>query len=299
MKKVLIAGGSGFVGTRLQEMLLGKGYEVAILTRKKNEQQAAKSFTWDVRRGWIDPQAMQFADVVINLSGAGVADHRWTEAYKQELYDSRILTTRLLVEKMKEVHVQKFICASAIGIYGNQLKHTAIESDAPGSGFLAKLCVDWEQAAMKAVEQGVLTTMIRTGIVLGKNGGFVKESGRFIKKYLGAAFGNGNQIVSWIHLDDLCHMYLEAIVNTDFQGAFNAVSPHPVSNNELTHKLASHLHKPVLLPPVPGFVLRVVMGEMTDSLLADQPVSALKALEHGFVFKFPYVDEALREVTGQ
>lgn len=295
MLKILIAGGSGFVGRQLSQMLIQNGYEVAWLTRGKSTQNQIKTFNWDIKTGFIDTQAIAFADVIVNLAGAGVADKKWTKTYKQELFDSRITATALIAQALQKNthHAKAYIAASAIGIYGNTTSLNANEDDTPATNYLAQLCTDWETSTQSIAKLGIRTATVRVGVVLGLDGGFVKQVSALTNYYLGAALGSGKQYTSWIHLNDLCRMFIWLIEHENLTGIYNGVAPNPVSNKTLTKLLAKQLHKPIILPNAPAFMLNLIFGEMASMLLASQHVSAQKIIATGFNFKFDTAENAL------
>jgi uncharacterized protein (TIGR01777 family) len=292
--KVVISGGSGLVGKRLTTILESMGYEVSHLSRSTGKTQ--KTYLWNPSKGLIDSAVFTENDYIIHLAGAGVADRRWTSAYKKEIYDSRIFSTRLLVSKMgaiKDHTIKKFISASAIGIYGNDVPMPANENTTTANTFLAKVCVDWEQEAIKAQHTGVPTTIIRVGVVLAREGGFIPQISAPIKLFAGTVLGSGKQLLSWIHIDDLCAMFADAIKDDTLTGVFNAVAPAPISHHDITYKMAKLLGKRIILPNTPVFMLKLMLGEMYSMILANQNVSAQKWIDRGFKFTYAHVDEAL------
>lgn len=299
MSKILIAGGSGLVGKRLTALLKQKGHDVAWLSRTRGETNGIKRFEWDLKREYIDKAAFDFADVVINLAGAGVAEHRWTPEYKKEMYDSRILSTRLLVQHIRSLAkpLQAYVAASAIGIYGYNTPKNTTEDAIPDGNYLARLCVDWEAETFPLLQMEIRTAIIRVGVVLAREGGFIKEVSAPVKRFVGAALGTGKQDTSWIHLDDLCNLFIAAVENQAMSGAYNGVAPNPVSNKALTALLAKQLRRPLLLPNVPWMVLRLLFGEMADMLVAGQHISAEKVLATGFKFKFERADAAVQDLV--
>lgn len=299
MSKILVAGGSGLVGRRLTELLIEKGHQVAWLSRTSGETNGVKRYKWDVKQEYIDNAALDNAEVVINLAGAGVAEHRWTPAYKKEMYDSRIMSTRLLVRQLlsRPHQVKAFVNASAIGIYGLNTPLNMAEEAIPGGNFLAKLCVDWEAETFPLLQTTVRTTIIRVGVVLAREGGFIKEVSAPVKRFAGAALGTGKQATSWIHIDDLCNMFIAAAENEAMSGIYNGVAPKPASNKALTGLLAKQLRRPLLLPNVPWFMLRLIVGEMADMLVAGQHISADKVLATGFQFRFENAEKAIQDLV--
>lgn len=299
MKNILIAGGSGLVGSRLTEILTQKGYHVAWLGRSKKAGSQVQTFLWDTDFKTIDTAAFDFADVIINLAGAGVADKRWTPKYKEEIYSSRINATRFLVDCLisRPHHVETFINASATGIYGNNFNEPATEETPSPLTFLAKVCRDWEAEADRLTAEGIRTAMIRTGIVLSENDGFIGKLKTPVLFYAGAALGSGQQLISWIHIDDLCHIYVAAVENSRIRGPYNAVAPVPVTNKQLTWLLAKQLGRPLILPNTPVFFLKLFLGEMAEMLVGSQPVSARKIQDTGFTFRFAQAEEAIKDLV--
>jgi uncharacterized protein len=297
MKKFIISGGSGLVGKRLCELLIQRGDSISLLSRN-NQSHLIKKYVWDIEKSKIDLVWLNETDTIIHLAGAGVADKKWTASYKKEIYDSRINSTKLLFETLKNnPHtVKTIVAASAIGIYGNELKDIVDESSPSANTFLAKVCKDWENEVLKFETIGIRVVILRTGIVLSKTGGFISEISKPIKMLLGSVFGNGKQLMSWIHIDDLCRMYIKAAEDENMSGIFNAVAPNPVSNSEVTKKIAVRLHKLLILPNIPAFVLTLVFGEMAGMLISDQNVSCKKIQTSGFDFKYSFIDSALEDL---
>lgn len=294
--KILITGGSGLIGTRLAEMLIDLGYEVALLSRSGAKHPKYQTFKWDIEKGYIDEAALTYTDYIINLAGASVADGKWTDKRKQEIRDSRIKGTRLLIQLLSQTphHVKGFLSASAIGIYGNSGERlVAEESSAAEHDFLAEVCRDWEKAAEQALALGIRTVIFRIGIVLSTAGGALPQMAKPIKLLAGAPLGSGQQYMSWIHLDDVCRLFIAALEEPKFQGVYNAVAPHPVTNEEFTRTLAEILHKPLTGLKVPAFGIKLMMGEMSEIVLGGSRVSANKVLHTGFTFEYNYLEEAL------
>lgn len=291
---VLIGGGSGLIGTRLTEILLQKGYHVSHLGRKAKgpDRNGVKTFAWDIHKQAIDVDAFEGVTVVINLAGANVNGHRWTESYKQEMRVSRTGSTKLIVDFLnnKPHQVKQFISGSAIGYYGYGSDNQWFrETDPPGNDFMAQLTVEWEKAANQAK---VKVTHLRTGIIISDHDGAIEEMAKPIKLYAGSPLGSGKQIVSWIHLDDHCGIVMHIIEN-NLSGTFNLTAPQPATNEEMTKVLAKRLHKPLWLPNVPGFVLKIVLGEMADAVLNGSKVSSEKIQSTGYKFKYPDIESAL------
>jgi uncharacterized protein (TIGR01777 family) len=298
MNQVLITGASGLIGSRLTEILLQRGVCVAHLGRTKRTGKIP-SFVWDVTKQTIDEEALRGTDVIIHLAGAGVADKRWTPERKKEILDSRLQSTRLLHQSLTKTshQVKVVVAASAIGYYGFGLSDQELtETAPPAQDFLAEVTTQWERAVDEIESLGIRVVKIRIGIVLSNRGGALVEMAKPVRFWVGAPLGTGSQQVSWIHIDDLCEMFLKAATDHTMSGAFNGVAPHPVNNRVLTQAIASALKKPLWLPPVPPFVLKWLVGEMADMVINGSKVSAAKILSVGFEFKFPTIDEALRDL---
>lgn len=293
MSRILITGASGLVGTRLTKVLLERGHEVSHLGRSKKASSSVKSFMWDVNAGTIDPQALQHIDAVIHLAGAGIADERWSKKRKQEILESRTKSTALLVRKINESNnaVQTLVSASAIGYYGMTLRAEEFTEDSqPGTGFLADVVTAWEHEADQVKNKRLVK--IRIGVVLSKNDGALTEIAKPVRVGFGAPLGTGEQYVSWIHLDDLCAMFVKAVEDESMQGPYNATAG-AVTNRELTIAIAKALHKPLWLPAVPGVALKLFLGEMADLVLSGSNVTSNKIRKTGFSFQFDTLEKAL------
>lgn len=299
MKKVLITGGSGLLGERLTDILLQRGYHVSHLGRSKHNNKVP-TFIWDISRRYVDPNALNDVDTIVHLAGAGIADKRWTEERKKEIRQSRVDSTRLLFDVLnKGGHsVKNFVSASAIGYYGfdndDKFFH---EDDEAGEDFLGRVTLDWETEVDKLRELGLRIVKIRTGIVLTLKGGVLKELMRTVKFLVGAPLGSGQQYISWIHIDDHSEIVIKAIEDTSMHGAYNSVAPNPVTNAELTKMIADVMHKPLWLPNVPAFVLRLVLGEMANLVLYSSKVSPDKIIRSGYTFKFDNAKTAIRDLV--
>ena len=293
---ILLTGASGLVGTRLTDMLLQKGYQVAHLGRSKRPGKVP-SYVWNVAKGEFDPEALNGVDAIIHLAGAGVAEKRWTSRRKKEILESRTKSSALLYETLKKMNskVRAVVSASAIGYYGFGLDEKTLftEESKPGNDYLSRVVVAWEREVDAIASLGIRVVKIRIGIVLSDKGGALKEMAGPIKIGIGSPLGSGKQILSWIHLDDLCAMFIRAVEDESMKGAYNAVSPQPVTNRDMTRALAKVLNRPLLLPPVPAFVLRIMIGEMTDIVVNGRNVSSEKIRKTGFTFKFTDLKSAL------
>lgn len=294
--RILITGGTGLIGSRLSEMLIDQGYEVAHLSRQANAKSHYKTFKWDLEKNYIDEKVLQYADYIINLAGASVAGGKWTPQRKKEILDSRIQGARLLRKCLEQTqhHVKAFISASAVGIYGNTGDQLVTEESNYGTDFLAEVTKQWEAAAWEIHELNIRTCIFRIGIVLSTKGGALPQIARPVKLMAGAPLGSGKQYFSWIHIDDLCRLFIQAIEDPKFQGVYNAVAPNPVTNKEFTQTLAQVMHRPLTGLKVPAFGLKMVLGEMSEVLLGGQRVSSDKVLQQGFTFEYNDLQEALK-----
>jgi uncharacterized protein (TIGR01777 family) len=306
MACVLITGGTGLVGTAVKNLLLQKGYEVVLLSRSTISKEGYAH--WDINAGTIDSTAIATADYIIHLAGAGVADKRWSKARKQEILDSRTKSSALLVKAMQETpnKVKAVISASAIGWYGpdknNGDHHLAaqgfVETDPSYPDFLGTTCAAWEASIVPvtANTNGLQKRLVclRTGIVLSKYGGALKEFLKPLAVRMAAVLGNGKQMISWIDVRDLAKMFVYAIENESMSGSYNAVAPVPVSNKTLTKTLASVLYgKFYITTYVPSFILKIMLGEMSIEVLKSTTVSAQKIQDTGFVFDYPEITKSL------
>ena len=292
---ILITGGSGLLGISLTEQLEKRGDNVAWLSQSIKKQ---KSFLWSVPKNEMDSAAIEWADVIIHLAGASIAGKRWTKAYKEVLYSSRIGGTQLLLDTVsKAVKKPKYIiAASAIGYYGAYLeqKEPFEESNTSGDDFLACLTKDWEKAIFARKEE-IKTAALRIGIVLSLKGGALPQMVLPAKYGLSAALGSGKQLVSWIHIDDLVNQFL-FLIDREEEGVFNGVSLSPCTNEELTNKIAKTLKRPYFLPNIPGFVLKFMLGEFSKFVVLGSDVSSNKLQKLGFKFIYPKIKEALEQL---
>ncbi|RYE37075.1 MAG: TIGR01777 family protein [Sphingobacteriaceae bacterium] len=296
-KHILITGGSGLVGKHLTMLLLDKGYTVSHLSRKEAKNSQVKTFLWDVNKGEIDPDCIITVDIIIHLAGAGIADGRWTDERKKEIISSRTKSIELIYSllKKKPHQVKKVISASATGYYSDRGDELLTEQSPSTVDFLGRCCTYWEQAVDKGEALGLEILKFRTGVVLTDEGGALKQLALPIKFGFGAALGSGRQWIPWIHLQDVIDMYLFGIEN-QINGVYNMVAPNPVTNFKLTVAAATQLNRPLWLPKVPAFTLKLAFGEMSAVVLGSTRVSAEKIEQAGFHFKFPTIKEALREI---
>lgn len=305
--KIIVAGGTGFLGRPLVESLAADGHDVVVLTRSAgpgrfaNPRVATSQWTPDGTAGQLAP-TLSGAGAVINLAGESIAEGRWTEARKQQLIESRLLSTRTLVKAIDSMSAmtappEVFVSASAVGYYGPRGDEIVTEESAPGSDFLARLCVDWEAEAKKA-EGRTRVVLVRTGLVLASPGGALGKLLPPFKMFVGGPMGSGRQYWPWIHRDDWVGMVKWLATNPATRGPFNATGPNPVTNAELSRALGRALHRPSLLP-APPFALRLALGEMADALLlTGQRAIPKRASAEGFAFRYPTVDAAMRAAVG-
>jgi uncharacterized protein (TIGR01777 family) len=298
-KTILLTGGTGLIGRKLTHALLQKGYKVNLLSRRPTAVAGANIFHWDVAKGEIDAQCIEGVDTIIHLAGEGVADKRWTKERKKAIIDSRTESIRLVYSLLnKNKHqVKSVISASAVGYYGDRNDELLSENNAPGTDFLANCCVEWEAAVEKGKNFGLRIAKFRTGVVLDK-GGALEKMAAPIKWYIGSPLGSGSQWISWIHVNDVIGMYLFAVENERLEGVFNMAAPNPVTNKQITQAIAKQLRKPLWLPNIPAFVLKLLLGEMSTIVLASTKVSAQKIEDAGYKFEFADVAGALKDIYG-
>jgi uncharacterized protein len=302
MAKILISGGSGLVGRAISQLLLQKGHEPVWLSRQGGRKEGINSYQWDIQKGTIDERAFEGTDHLIHLAGAGIADRRWTKKYKQEIIDSRVKSSELLYSTVERggSGIRSLTGASAVGYYGSgQSEHVFEENDAPGDDYLANVCVKWENSYRNFQTSGIRTTILRTGVVLARNGGAYSRMLPPFRLGLGATPGSGRQYFPWIHIADIAAMYVESCLNENIHGAYNAVAPQIITSRQFTEALAASLGKPFFLPAIPAALLRLVMGESASALTGGVKVSPRKISEAGFEFKFKDIQEALADLAGQ
>lgn len=304
-KKIFITGGTGFMGKHIIKKFIARGDSVIIFSRNPDKVKAAFGNGSKVEAinssEFRSPEhlskVIEETDVIINLAGANVGEKRWTKEYKEEIYNSRSNTTKLIVESIKlcKNKPETLISASGVGIYGFCGEEKINEGSDLGKDFLAKVCIDWENEAVKAGESGVRVALIRTGIVLGKNEGALKELMLPFKFFIGAYQGNGKQWLSWIHIEDIVNLYLFVIDTMNMMGSVNGTSPDPVTNKEFIETISLY-KKTVLIAPVPGIILKLIAGEFAENLLTGQRVYPEKAIDSGFDFKYKDLNSALKNL---
>ncbi|GLU50771.1 NAD-dependent epimerase [Dyadobacter frigoris] len=299
-QKVLITGGTGLIGKRLTTLLLKKGYEVAYLIRKKSNIPFVKVYEWNVKNNYIEAGALENTAYLIHLAGAGVADQKWTEERKKEIFSSRTDSIELISRELKKrnISLKSFVSASGSSYYGEDtgdIQHT--EMSPSGKDFLSEVTIEWEKSADSVKQLGVRTVKLRTGIVLSNDGGAVPKMAQPAKFGFGAPLGSGKQWLSWIHIDDLCRLYIECMEKDSWEGAYNAVAFPPATNEDFTKHICKALDKPQWLPNVPSFALRLVFGEMANVVLGSNYVINQRIKdETNFKYEFPDLPEALKDV---
>lgn len=294
---VLITGAGGMIARELSKKI-EKEYTVRFLTRKKKHDH---DFEWDIKNGTIDESALDNVSHIIHLAGANISEKRWTDERKKELISSRVDSAGLLLKTLrkKNIKLKSFISASGINYYGTVTTNKVYtEEDPPGNDFLSEVVVLWERAADDFKEQNLAERVvkIRTAVVLSKEDGALKKMLPTIQYGIGSALGSGKQYMPWIHIDDICSIYEAALKNTNIDGAYNAVSPQHTTNENLTKKIAEVLKKPLFMPNVPSFVLKLMFGELADALLEGSRASSQKILNTGFQFQFPDLKKALENL---
>lgn len=309
MSTIVITGGSGLIGTALMNHLTESGHEVIILTRGIRGEIIGKTLvsetntkvtyaSWDIDKNFIEPGVIEKADYIIHLAGAGIADKRWSAKRKKEIVESRTKSGALIVKALHETKhkVKALISASGIGWYGpDHDPHRAfIETDPPDPAFLGETCRLWEESTFGLSDINIRRVVFRLGLVLSKEGGALTEFKKPVKFGIAAILGNGRQVISWIHVNDLCRLFLHAIEEEAMNGIYNTVSPQPVTNRNLTIQLAQKMRGKFFIPIyVPEFVLKIMVGELSIEVLKSTTVSSKKIKDAGFTFLYPTLEAAI------
>ncbi len=298
MRKIVISGGSGLVGSALTKLLVERDYEVVHLSRKGGMKNGIKRYEWDYNKNYIDLEALQDVYAIVHLAGAGIADKRWSAERKKEIVDSRVKTAELILRGVGEAGSKPavFVSASGINYYGSITSSgTLQETDPPSGTFIGQCCVEWEAAARK-FELLCRVVCLRTGVVLSQKGGALEKMATPIKLGMGAALASGKQYMPYIHLDDLARLYLYAIENEEMSGSYNASNGDHITNKELTQAIAKTLDKPLWLPNVPAPLLKLSLGEMAEILIEGSKASAQKVMGAGFHFQYPDLTSTLHKI---
>lgn len=299
MENVLIAGGSGFIGHALCEALASQNFKVSLLSRKPEKIVSFPAFAWDPIRGKIDSESLKKADVMINLSGAGIADKIWTSKRKSILLESRIKSTRLLIDSLKHMKhgLKLFVNASAIGYYGNRPGEILHEDSDPGSGFLSRVCVAWEQEALRIKNLGIPLAILRTGIVFSNRGGSFPLLSKPLKKRINVLFGKGEHYISWVHLQDLIRIITGIITQELKPGIYNCVAPCPVRQKYLNEYLCRCMEIKAVKIKLPVNMLRLIAGERSSLFTDHQNISPANLLSQNFSFVYPDIHSAANDLV--
>lgn len=294
MKRVLITGGSGTIGTKLTKLLQDNGYEVAWLSRSIGEK-PVRRFVWDVETGTLDREAIRWCDHIIHLAGADISEKPWTKKRKQIIRDSRVKSGQMLVSALKaeEKQLSSFLSASAIGYYGSGGDAWQTEETPPADNFVSRICVDWEEAVKPVADMGTRLVIFRVGLVLTRKGGLLEPFKLPLKFGIAPYFGSGRQYYSWIHVKDLCSAFLHALQNEPMHGVYNVVAPEPIRNKRFVKELAKGMNKRALPMPVPAIALSVAMGKRGKLPFDSNRVSSQRLQEAGLKFEFTGVKEAV------
>lgn len=298
MAQVLIAGGSGLIGRRLTALLIQSGHEVSWLSRTSGHKNGIKTYAWNPYKGEYDPAAFKNAEVLISLAGTSVSDNAWTSSYKKEIIKSRTDAAAILLHAIKNTpnKIKSLIAASATGFYGNRNDELLTEESPSGKGFLSETAKQWENAYSTA---SVRTVLIRIGVVLSPNGGALPEMTKSLRFGICPILGNGNQYMPWIHIDDLCNIFLFAMENERLSGIYNGVSPVPEKHLRLMNDLRGILAPYSLRMRVPSFALRMLMGERSAIVLDSARASASKIMLAGYSFRYTDLTTALNNLYGR
>ena len=301
IRNVLITGGSGLIGRHLGAQLQQKGYAVGVLTRTPKAGAHHRQFHWDPDRALMDAVAIDWADAIIHLAGAGIAEKRWSRSRKQYIVDSRVRAGDLLFNAIKTAgkQLEAFVAASAIGYYGARTTDQIFsEADPPATDFQGQTCQQWEASSLQLDSLGVRTVILRVGVVLAA-GGALKKMALPIKLFLGSPLGTGRQYIPWIHIDDVCRIFIRALEDHSLNGTYNAVAPEHVTNREFTQALARALQRPLILPAVPALALKLLLGEMSQVILEGSRISSQKLRDTGFEFLYAELAPALVRLNGR
>lgn len=297
--RILITGGSGMVGRQLSLLLSNEGYEVVWLSRKGKAMTNVKGYQWDIMSQTADNEAFDDLFGIIHLAGEGIANKRWTSKQKEKIINSRVKSANLLFVKLKELKVtpQVVITASGVGYYGYDNGSIELDENAPpGNDFVAEVVKKWEAVANQFQTLEARVVKLRIGMVLSSNGGALEKMAMPIKWGVGAPLGNGKQIVSWIHIHDLCRLFLFALSNEKVEGVYNAVTANSITNKLLTKAIAITLKRPLLLPNIPSFMLKLMLGELSNLVLGSGKISPNKIINSGFEFQYSEIEVALQQL---
>ncbi len=295
MHKIILTGGTGLIGKRLTERLIEKKYNVRILSRNPSK---ANEYKWNLDENYIDEAVFDEATAIIHLAGASIADKRWTTERKQEILESRIKSTQLLHHYLAthSHQLKTFIAASAVGFYGNRNDEILNENSNQGTGFLSEVCQKWETEADKIATLPIAFSKIRIGVVFSKQGGALPKIDLPIRFGIAAYIGDGTQYVPWIHIDDLCSIFIYLLENQHLNGTYHACAPDSKTNKEISKAIGKVLQRPSIPLPVPAYLLEALMGEMASMLLMSTRCSSQKIMDKGFIFQYPTLEKALLNI---
>lgn len=303
MKTILITGGTGLVGSALTKELVLKQYKVVVLTRQpRDEKDGVLYSAWDPESGQIESTAISEADVIIHLAGANVGEGRWTKKRKKEIIGSRVKSGELIVRSLETIpnKVSAVISASAIGYYGDDAlkKHNGpfVETDPPSNDFLGQVVQQWEKAIVPSASPDRRLVLVRMGVVFSRDGGAYHSFRKAIIAGITPVLGNGRQIMSWLHIDDAVRLFVDAIENKDYNGVYNAVAPQTASNREIMTSISKQIYRRSFPFPVPAFLLKLAVGEMSVEVLKSADVSPEKLVQTGFQFFYPDLESAIRQL---
>jgi uncharacterized protein (TIGR01777 family) len=300
METVLITGGSGLIGQALSELLVQNGYSVRHLSRTVGGKEKYPTFRWDLSTNDLDAKALENVDHIIHLAGENVGEGRWTKERKKNILSSRVNTINLLQHHLKSNQLKSFISASGISYYGTKTTETIFnEQDPKGTDFLADISVQWEKKAFEMSSNANRVVALRTGVVLSRAGGALEKLKKPIKMGFGSALGTGAQYMPWIHIDDLCQLYLTALENDNYHGIYNAVSSQHTTNLAMTQAVAKTIGKKLWAPKVPAFALKLLFGEMSQIILEGSRIDNSKIKGMGFSLQFDDLENALKDLLSK
>lgn len=296
---VLITGGNGLIGKYLTSALLAEGYKVSHLSRQTNSFGKVRVFRWEPAHEYLNPEAFEGIDCLVHLSGANIGEKRWSLSRKKEIRSSRVDSANLLFRTVREknINLKAFVTASAVGYYGSLTSERIFtEGDPPSDDFLGTTCRLWEESADLFEGIGIRTVKIRTAVVLAKNDSALDKLMKPARFGLVLRLGNGKQYFPWIHINDLCDIYLKAIKDQNMSGPYNAVAPEHVNHDDFVRTMASVMEKPVFLPHVPAWILRAVLGKKSEIVLTGSRISSEKIINAGYSFRYENLAGALKSV---
>lgn len=303
-KKIIITGATGSIGRGLSAKLIEQGNDIIVFSRNPEEAgqkilNAGNYIDWNYNHPTEWKEYLEDADIIIHLAGANLGAKRWNDSYKKLAYESRVLSTKIFVDTIKAINKKPkaFICSSAVGIYGNRYDEVLDEKSLPASNYLADLCKDWEMEAAKIEDSGIRRVSVRTGLVLDKNEGLMKQMVPSFKLFLGGYLGNGKQWFPWIHIDDIVEIYLYIIANENINGPVNAASPGTVRMKDFAGTLGKVLNRPALFP-IPKLAVKLLKGELGNYTTDSQRICVDKILKSGYKFRFENLNDALRDLLG-